>query len=444
MDRNLLKELIQWKNKKDHFPLLLRGARQVGKSYLVEHFGKTHFQNTLTIDFERRPHLAQYFNVREPKEIIHQLEVAFQQPIHPGSTLLFLDEIQHCPEALITLRYFRELIPKLHVIAAGSLMEFILNDTAYSFPVGRVEFLYLRPLSFAEYLKASAPLAYQALEKIDFEHPCLPPIHNELLKWVRKYLFIGGMPFAITTSLNNDSLLECQRVHERILQAYTNDFGKYAKNTQHKYLQTIFQRSPALVGQILKYTRLDPDARSRDLKPALELLGCAGLLQQVFATTASGLPLYAHCKESRFKLLYLDVGMLQTAAQVDAQSFWIADVLQINQGMIAEQFVGQELLAYSDPYHNRPLLFWESEQGGQSEIDYLITVDTAIIPIEVKAGLTGRLRSLQNFLQLKKIPFGIRISEHPLSFYGNILSIPLYLMHTIPTLVRAALLDFSH
>lgn len=438
MKRVLEKELIAWKTAKDHLPLLLRGARQVGKSYLVEQFGKKYFNNLVTVDFERRPDLKRCFLTREPQDILKQLEVALQERVVPGQTLLFLDEIQECPDALVSLRYFRELMPDLHVIAAGSLMEFLLHSERYSFPVGRVEFLYLRPFSFIEFLIAVAPLVAERLESITFDSPLLPVEHEELLKWVRRYLFIGGMPSAIATYLSSQSLLECQRVHQRILQAYESDFGKYASHAQHQYLQMVFQRAPLLVSKLLKYTQIDREARSRELKPALELLNRAGLLQRAYATSASGLPLHAHMRDHRFKLLFLDVGLLQTACQVDAQEFWEKEVLQINAGMLAEQFVGQELLASDDPHQNRPLLFWEREEGGDAEVDYVISIGSQIIPIEVKAGLTGSLRSLHSFLSLKEATLGVRISEYPLMVQDHILSIPFYLVHAVYRLVMLA------
>ena len=435
MKRALEKELIAWKDREEHLPLLLRGARQVGKSYLVEHFGRSHFESIVIVDFERRPELKQCFNTREPLEILKQIEIALHQKVIPGKTLLFFDEVQECPDALVSLRYFRELMPQLHLIAAGSLMEFLLNDERYSFPVGRVEFLYLRPLSFAEFLNAVAPIALERLNSLSLDSPLLPVEHSELLKWVRKYLFIGGMPAAVKAYITSNSFLEAQKVHQRILQAYESDFGKYASQVQHKYLQMIFQRAPILVGRILKYTNIDKDARSRDLKPLLNLLTHAGLIQQAFATTASGLPLHAHIHDHRFKLFFLDIGLLQTACQVNAQDFWEKEILQINAGMLAEQLVGQEFLANDPPYQNRPLLFWEREEGGQAEVDFVVTVASQIVPIEVKAGTTGSLRSLQSFMNLKHVSLGVRVSEHPLMLHDHILSVPLYLLSRLSDLI---------
>lgn len=441
MKRTLEAELKLWKSREEHLPILLRGARQVGKSYLIEQFGKESFEDLAVADFENRPELKNAFSSREPKEIVTRLEFALRKPIRPKKSLLFLDEIQHCPEALVSLRYFKEQMPDLHIVAAGSLLEFLLKEENFSFPVGRIEFLYLRPLSFIEYLQASAPFIAERLLDYSLKKPPSELEHKELLKWVKKYLFVGGMPAAVKASLREETLFETQRVHTRILQAYENDFGKYAKHTQLQHLHTIFQKAPALISKVLKYTHIDRESRSRDLKPALELLCHAGLLQQIFATTAAGLPLHAHIKDHRHKLLYLDVGLLQSANKVDASTFFDQEILQINSGMIAEQFVGQELQAYSLPFQNSPLLYWERE-GGEAEVDFIISLGSEILPIEVKAGAAGALRSLHSFLKEKKRPLGIRISEHPLSFRESILSVPFYLVRLLPSLVKQAL-NFS-
>ncbi len=430
MRRKLEKELSEWKDRKEHLPILLRGARQVGKSYLVERFGKSFFEDVAVVDLENRPDLRQVFSVREPSEILSRLSLSLGKPIVPGKSLLFLDEIQLCPEILTCLRYFKEKMPELHVIAAGSLLEFLLQEENFSFPVGRVEFLYLRPLSFLEYLEAAAPFVASRLQEWNLEKMPSDMEHQEMLKWVRRYLFTGGMPAAVSASLQENSLLECQRVHYRILQAYESDFGKYAKEIQHKYLRLVFQRAPALVGKILKYQEIDPEVRSRDLKPAIDLLCHAGLFQRTFATTAAGLPLHAHVKEGRAKLFYLDVGLLQSATKVDSEAFFQEDILQINSGMLAEQFVQQELLSYSAPFQNAPLLFWEKERA-EAEVDFVISMGSKIFPIEVKAGSTGALRSMHGFLNEKKLELGIRISQHPLSLRENLLSVPLYLISSL-------------
>lgn len=423
-----MRELAAWKARANRRPLLLRGARQVGKSYLVEQFGKKCFDNLVTADFERHPDLASCFKSRDPITILKQLELMLEAPIRPGTTLLFLDEIQACPDALVSLRYFWELMPELHVIAAGSLMEFLLHDDRYSFPVGRIEFLYLHPMSFLEYLAAAAPIAHERVTAATLGRPLTEVEHNELLKWLRRYLFIGGMPAAVQSSLEQDSLLEVQRMHRLILQAYASDFGKYASRIQeHRYLPIVFGRVPVLVGNRLKYSAIDPDVEARSLKPALELLGHAGLIQRAYATTGSGLPLHAHMRERQMKLYYLDVGLLQTACHVDAQEFFDGDILQINRGKLAEQLVAQELISSALPDQNAPLLFWETETGGQAEVDFVVSAGTKIVPLEVKAGSLGSIRSLRSFMQTKTIPLGVRIADMPLSLHGDLLTVPLYL-----------------
>lgn len=435
MQRSLEKELLFWKNKREHLPILLRGARQVGKSYLIEDFGKRNFENLVKVDFESRLDFKTIFTTtRDPSEILLRLEFLLNTKIIPGKTLLFLDEIQNCPEALIALKYFKENCPSLHVIAAGSLLEFLIHDENFSFPVGRVEFLYLKPFSFLEYLQALFPHKAERLSSFSLKNPPSQAEHEDLLKLIRKFLFVGGMPAAIQVSNEENSLIEATRVHSRILQAYENDFGKYSKISQHRYLQSIFRRSPSFVCQILKYSKLDPDARSRDLKPALELLCYTQLLQKIYHCNASGLPLHAFLKEDRFKLLFLDVGLLQTSTKIDASAFFESEILQLNAGMIAEQFVGQEILAYQESYQNQPLLFWEKYPQGDAEIDYLIEKKGKIIPIEVKSGITGSLKSLHFFLKEKNLDLGVRISDLPLKKEKNILSIPFYLISQLEKL----------
>lgn len=439
MHRALEAELVSWKDKKEHLPILLRGARQVGKSYLVEQFGKKYFTNTAVVDFENRPELKAPFVSREPQEILMRLEFLLNMKITPHQTLLFLDEIQNCPEALIALRYFKEKLPDLHVIAAGSLLEFLLHDQNFSFPVGRIEFLFLRPFSFFEYLQETSPVKAEFLRRFSVKHPPTELEHQDLLKSVRKYLFIGGMPAAINASREEASLLEASKVHNRILQAYENDFGKYAKVTQHKYLQSIFRKAPALIAEVIKYSRLDPDARSRELKQALELLCHTQLLQKVYYSNATGVPLHAHIKEDRFKLLFLDVGLLQNSTKIDASFFFEKDILQINAGVIAEQFVGQELIAYSDHDQNEPLLFWEKYREGSAEVDYILEKKGQIIPLEVKAGSTGSLKSLHIFLKEKHLDIGIRVSDLPLKKEKDILTIPFYLLSQLDRLYRESI-----
>jgi hypothetical protein len=438
MYREIEPVLKKWKEKENRLPIILRGARQVGKSFVIEKFGRENFESVITCNFEFQPELAACFGALDPIAICAKLEIAFKTRIVPGKTLLFFDEIQNCPEAILSLRYFKEKHPSLHVIAAGSLLEFALHEERFSFPVGRVQFLYLRPLSFYEYLisRSEEPLI-DYLRKVNVKGAIESFIHEQALKSFREYFMIGGMPSVVKCFLETHSFLECQAVLTGLLETYRSDFPKYATKAQYKYLQNCFDRIPGLVMRQFKYTHISSEHRSHDLKIAIEQLGWAGLVQKVLATNASGLPLQVHAKENRFKLLFLDGGLVNCANKLDLQTAWDIDLIQVNSGTQAEQFVGQELLAYSDPYSNSQLYYWERDKRGSSaEVDFVIQSGGHILPVEVKSGTTGSLKSLAQFMSEKKSSIGIRISQHPLSFHDNILSVPFYMIKELPRLVR--------
>lgn len=442
MIRDLESELLEWKNSPIRMPLVLRGARQVGKTFIVERFGKKHFQKHLTVNFELDEEARNIFETLEPEKIISQLELKYNVDIQPKKILLFFDEIQLCPRALQSLRYFKEKMPELHVIAAGSLLEFVLNDHEFSFPVGRVQFMFLRPLSFIEYLKAiDQQRLVDELQKVDLENPLAPVIHDHLIKFVKEYFIIGGMPASIYTYIQSKSFAKSQNIQSFLLETYQNDFGKYASQSDHKTLHLFFKKAPSLITKDFKYIKIDQDIRSRELKKALLELRHAGLLNQVFSTKGNGIPLQAEVNEKKFKLLFLDIGLLQKALQTDAQAIFQDNLLLINEGALAEQFVGQELLAYSSFIENQSLFYWQREQkSSTAQVDYISTVGSHIIPIEVKSGKTGRLRSLKQFMDEKNIPLGVRISQTQLSLRNNILSIPLYLISQLPRLYKSLIL----
>lgn len=437
MERQIIKYLQDWANSEQHLPLLLRGARQVGKTFVVEQLAARSFSQFININFELEPEYCDCFQSLQPRDIINAIQAISRQKITPGATLLFLDEIQNCPRAIMALRYFKEQMPDLHVIGAGSLLEFALNDTDFSMPVGRVQFIYLKPLSFHEFLKALGfDDLLEAVETCTIAKPLLPVLHQKLLTLTREYLISGGMPAAVQAYLQSGDFLQTQRMQTVILSTYRNDFGKYARLAQHKYLQTVFSRASGLISQQIKYNKVDPEMRSRDLKQAIVNLSQAGIVQTVYATAASGLPLSALIHEKKFKLLFLDVGLVVRNAGLGINELMNQELVLINQGAIAEQFVGQELLAYQDYYDEAKLYFWcRDVKGSLAEIDYVITVDSQIIPIEVKSGSTGRMKSLHMFLTEKKLPLGIRISQLPLQYKNKILSLPFYLISELKRLV---------
>lgn len=324
------------------------------------------------------------------------------------------------------------------MIGAGSLLEFALKGDNFSFPVGRVEFRHLFPLSFQEFLKAQGEEGLLGeLSKATWAEPLLPLIHQHALSSLRDYFQVGGMPQAVAAFIQTRSPLEWKRAQQMILDTYQSDFGKYGGASQQKYLQVCFEKAPELVGSHFRYTKISPLYQSRDLKNGLDLLEQAGLIRYVHATSASGLSLQGGVNERKFKLIFLDIGLIQEFLHTDPELLRREDLVQINAGALAEQFVGQELMAYGEPFRKRKLFFWHKEgEGSEAEVDYLIQDKGHIIPVEVKAGKGARIRSMRRFMAEKNTPFGIRISQDPLSFEKGILSLPLYMMGELERLVK--------
>lgn len=437
--------LIEWKNNPRRLALLLRGARQVGKTYLIQQFARTHFDECVTINFEiQKDYLHCFdslnFNTHHASTtLINKIRLLSGATIIPGKTLLFFDEIQACPQAIQSLRYFKEIHPDLHVIGAGSLLEFALHSENFTMPVGRVESLYLKPLSFKEFLDAlDEHHLREYIESFTMNTPIDALIHMHLLERVRLYTLLGGMPAVIAEYQITKNIQRVQMLQEALLATYRMDFAKYAKTQhQHRHLNTFMDKATRLVGTAFQYVQVEPDTPSRDLKNALYLLSYAGIFHRILKNTASGLPLKAFSKEQGFKLLFLDIGLLIQEAKINPTLLLDANYLLSNRGQLAEQWVGQELLANSLVYEQPQLFYWTREKAGSmAEIDYLTVIDDHIVPIEVKAGSTGRLKSLNIFLTEKKLPVGIRISQQAISFEKQILSLPFYLVSEISRLYR--------
>lgn len=436
MYRIIENELLVWKTEPGRKPLLLRGARQVGKSYVIEKFGKNHFENTILINFEFEPKYRTCFNTLDPEQIINAISLMSRQDIVAEKTLLVLDEIQECPQAILALRYFKEKMPHLHVIGAGSLLEFVLNGEEFRMPVGRVQSLYMKPCSFKEYLIASDnEKLSQYLEDLTIKSEIHPGIHETLLQLIREYFFIGGMPEVIAHYIEHKNIRQCQILQAGIHDFYRRDFGKYDRKIKKERLQLLYDKAPGLVGEKFQYVKIDPDIQARDLKPALHALRDAGILNIIQHTSASGLPLKSTVNERKFKLLFVDTGLMVFGAFPNYNAIMNEHLITLNRGAIAEQFVGQELLAYQPCYYTPELYFWDREErASKSEVDYITSHESQIIPIEVKAGKTGRLKSLQIFLNEKNIDIGVRVSQNQFSFQKRILSIPLYMVHEISRL----------
>jgi len=426
--RALTDHLTTWAQSSGRNPLIIRGARQVGKSALVKQFAKDLGFELLEINFELEPEYKSCFKNLKPVEICQAVSLVSNTSIKPGRTLLFLDEIQDCPEAIQALRYFKEKMPELHVIAAGSLLELTLREADFRMPVGRVSFLYLYPLSFKEFLRSVNPEAVRQLESASLDHPLPEAIHEYLLKQLKIYFWLGGMPEVTVAYLQSGNLLSIQSIQANMLETYNKDLGHFAQYADVTMLKTCFERVPMEAGKQIKYNKLEPDARSRELKKALSVLEAINLISRVHCTAAQGLPLAATINEKKFKLNFIDVGLVKRVNQLDAELMLSDDLVLLNDGALAEQFVGQELLAYSQPYEKTKLYFWARDGSAKAEIDYIAVFGKHIIPIEVKAGKAGSLRSLRQYLKEREMTFGVRVSQLPLSIDGKVLSVPLYMI----------------
>ena len=439
MRRQIYSHLIEWKNSASRMPLLVRGARQIGKTYVIESFAKAEFEDYLIINFEIQPEYKPCFSSLDPKIILERIEFIAKKNITLGKTLLFLDEIQECPTAIQALRYFKEQYQALHVIGAGSLLEFTLNEAEFRIPVGRVEFLYMYPLNFNEFLNALGhEKLIQHLSLADIASGIDPVAHEQLLKHLKLFFLLGGMPAVVQTYINGESLRRCQGVQAFLLNTYRNDFGKYASRANQQHCRRIFEKAPGLIAQHFKYSDIDPDVQSRSLKAALHLLMQAGLLFPIYETRANALPLNTTINEKKFKLLFVDVGLVNFNTQLNADILIQDDLLLLNDGALAEQFVGQELIATQPNFHEPTLYFWQQNQRNDSaQVDYIIQHHKHILPIEVKAGKTGRLRSLHAFLNKHNDSLGIKISQETLKFDGKVLSLPLYMISELDRILNA-------
>lgn len=440
MKRIIDEILKQWKDSRVRQPLLVRGARQVGKTYSVTAFGKTEFDNVVSVNFEEQPEMGNCFSDFEPKAIIDRLSILTRSVIQPGQTLLFLDEIQECPKAIMSLRYFYEKLPELHIIGAGSLIEFALRSDNFRMPVGRVQSVFMFPLSFDEFLTAMGEeKLYDYTRTVNLQTGMGQVFQERLEHLLRQYLLVGGMPGAVNAFVGNVSMEEIQRLLSGLIRTYAEDFAKYASTAKHKYLREVYASGPQMVGRRYKYSHINPDIESKFLQEALGLLCDARCMTRICYASGAGVPLAAGIKERKFKVAFLDVGMMQNALGIQASIILNKSVMQINGGSVAEQYAAQELLAYADPYSDTKLYFWAREaRGSSAEIDYLIDIDGMPIPVEVKAGARGSLKSMRLFLkEYPETPLGVRYSMHDLSYCDKILSIPLYMISQTPRLIRS-------
>jgi len=429
MKRFIDKELKLWKDAFRRKPLIVRGARQVGKTYSIKQFASREFENYTYIDLERNIDLRRVFEGNlQAKQMLADLEVLLGQRITPGRTLLVIDEIQACPRAITALRYFFEEIPDLHVIAAGSLLEFALQEI--SFPVGRVQFLYCYPLTFAEYLDATGHSdAAQTILKRPYK--LSDAIHTFLCDELRRYFFVGGMPESVKAFAETGSMKASFEVQVEIVETFRLDFSKYSPTSDKHCLNGVFTAVAKNVSQQTKYSHLAEGYSNPTIKKAYDLLNLAGVLRKVSSIDPSGLPLGASASSRTFKTVLLDAGLMRylTGMPVDVE-YSTPDLLSIYRGAVAEQFVGQELSVSQ----NGNLYYWARHaKSSTAEVDFCVTANSNIIPVEVKSGPSGKLKSMHLFLKTyPNVAKGYVFSTQQYAELpeDNIVFIPLYFAYS--------------
>ncbi len=425
MERQIDTKLLDWKKSEFRKPLIIRGARQVGKTFSVSGFGANHFEAFIKIDFERDRTSHKIFEGDlSAKRLLSELEIHANKLIIPGKTLLFFDEIQECERALLSLRYFYEEMPELYIIAAGSMLEFTLGNI--SFPVGRVSFEWMRPMTFHEFLIASdRKILADTLPSISDFKPISQTTHLKIVEQLKLYFLVGGMPEAVKRYAGTGSVSQSFMVHDEIFQSYLQSLVKYNQRADVDSLDHLLRSLPAHVGKQIKYTRLDPERRIEKTKMSLQLLERALLCHIIRSSNADGLPLNAGASLKIMKPLFLDLGLMQYHCGIHPSDILNEkDLSKVYKGALAEQFVGQEILAAGGS-ENFKMFYWSrAKKSSSAEVDYLYVKNSRIFPVEVKSGPAGKLKSLHIFLQ-----------EHPNIKKGYVMSSALFEKQTAKNLV---------
>jgi len=427
--RKIDNELLAWSKDKTRKVLLLRGARQVGKSSAVRNLGKS-FKHFVEINFENAtPQVKELFQPGvSPQEICMKLSLVTLTPIVPNETLLFFDEIQAHIPAISQLRYFYEQYPELHVIAAGSLLEFALEELP-SFGVGRIRSMFMYPFSFEEFLIASEKKIWaQAFREAGPHNPIFEEVHSQLLKLQNTFCLLGGMPSVVVEFIKSQDLLRCQNVLNDILISFRNDFAKYKKRVPAVRINEVFESVVKQSEGKFVYERAAVQSSNRQIKNALELLIMAGLVYPITHTAANGIPLGAEINPKIQRMFLFDTGLFQRILGLEIADIILSnDLKTINRGALAEIFVALEIVKASSCYSPVNLYFWQRDKSqSKAQIDFLIQKQEKIIPIEVKAGTRGAMQSLRLFMAEKNINKGIRTSLENFALYGNIEVYPLY------------------
>ena len=451
MKRDRTAFLMQWLNSNGRKPLVIRGARQVGKTWLIRDLALAAGRKLIELNFEKRPDLGSLFSSNDPKEIIVNITAAIGEKIEPSQAILFLDEIQAASHLLEKLRWFAEDMPELPVVAAGSLLDFALAKHEFSMPVGRIGYMYLEPLSFEEFLTATGKKELKSyLENYHWNVDIPEAIHAQLMKMTKEYLIVGGMPAAVSSWASEKTPDIVNQIHFDLLATYRDDFAKYSGRLTINRLEDIINSVPRQLGTKFVYKEANSELSATPLKQALDLLSKARICHRIVATAANGLPLSAEADERVSKVIMVDCGLCGASLGLSLHQLRsISEISMINNGGMAEQLVGQILRTMIPAYIPPSLYYWQREKkGAEAEIDYVIQHENQVIPIEVKAGTTGTLRSLHQFMKEKQKKIAVRVNSDVPRFgpvqvkdsLGNpieytLLSLPFYLLGQLHRLI---------
>ena len=424
MKRSLMKELKKWKKKPDRKPLLIQGARQVGKTWLIKEFGKTMYEHMIYLNFEEQPDLQKLFEKSlSAQYLIEQISLYIGSDISKSETLIVFDEIQACTEALTSLKYFYEQRPELNIVAAGSLLGVSLRKRT-PFPVGKVNFLTLHSLSFSEFISASGNeiLSTHFVEISRKETSTV--VHDQLLELFKRYLFTGGMPAVVKSWINEKAPEKVREIQMEIVKAYQNDFSKYSTASEAIKIGEVWKTIPSILSKEnkkFKYKDITPSARASTYRTAIEWLEKAGLINLSYCLKTPKIPMSGYSDPSIFKTYFHDVGLLGAMLNVPSKMIIEKDALfsEYN-GAFIENFTASELLRSGE----EELFYWSSKSD--AEIDFISLLDDNIVPIEVKSGYSRRKKSLQSYNKKYSPKYLIRISPREFDISDNFFNIPIY------------------
>ena len=434
MKRDIYPKLLEWKSSKYRKPLILKGARQVGKTFILKEFGRREYKDFIYLNFEENPDFADFFQGQiEPERIIRNLSIYFKKEINPDTTLIILDEIQESNRALNSLKYFSEESKEYHIVAAGSLIGIMLS-MPQSFPVGKVNFLNLYPMTFLEFLDAVEKHELRDyLENVADFSPLPLPFHNELIEALKAYLFIGGMPEAVQRYRDTGDFQEARKVHREIIDSYILDFAKHASPAEAQKLTLIWNSIPGQLARENKkfiFTAIRKSARAREYESALQWLENAGLILRAYNITAPRLPLQGYKEHNSFKVFALDVGLLGAMSRLSPELFLRGDKLFTEfKGAFIENYVAQQLKALKEV----DLFYWKSPTG-KAEVDFVVEYKSQIFPLEVKAGINPKGKSLRSYYEKYKPNFLSRTTLLNLRKDGIVCNYPLYAINLFPEL----------